>query len=44
MSDQRLEEKFMTLASATLGEAGARDILGRLWGLEEIPNVAGLVP
>jgi 2-methylcitrate dehydratase PrpD len=44
MSDERLEEKFMTLAPETLGEAGARDLLGRLWGLEEIPNVAGLVP
>jgi 2-methylcitrate dehydratase PrpD len=44
MSDQRLEEKFMTLASATLGEAEAKSLLARLWHLDEEPNVAGLVP
>jgi len=44
MSDQRLEEKFMTLAPATLGEAEAKSLLARLWHLDEEPNVAGLVP
>jgi 2-methylcitrate dehydratase PrpD len=44
MSDQRLEEKFMTLAAETLGHDEAFDLLGRLWRLDEIPNVAGLVP
>jgi len=44
MSDQRLEEKFMTLASETLGETDAWNLLTRLWRLEEASNVAGLVP
>jgi 2-methylcitrate dehydratase PrpD len=44
LSDERLGEKFMTLASATLGEAEARELLDRLWQLEEASNVSGLVP
>jgi len=44
LSDERLEEKFMTLAPETLGEAGAKELLARLWHLEDEPNVSGLVP
>jgi 2-methylcitrate dehydratase PrpD len=44
LSDERLADKFLTLASATLGDGPARDLLGRLWDLDSIPNVRGLVP
>jgi 2-methylcitrate dehydratase PrpD len=44
LSDTRLEEKFLTLASETLGEAEAKGLLERLWRLEDISNIAGLVP
>jgi 2-methylcitrate dehydratase PrpD len=44
LSDERLEEKFMSLAGETLGEEGAKDLLGRLWRLEDLSNVTGLVP
>jgi 2-methylcitrate dehydratase PrpD len=44
LSDQRLAEKFMTLASTTLGEKDAAALLDRLWRLDEAPTIAGLVP
>jgi 2-methylcitrate dehydratase PrpD len=44
LSDERLEDKFLTLAAPTLGEAAAKDLLGRLWRLDEIDDVRGLVP
>lgn len=44
LSDERLEEKFMLLAGETLGEDGSKDLLGRLWRLEDLSNVTGLVP
>jgi hypothetical protein len=39
-----LEEKFMTLATPTLGEGDAKDLLERLWRLDDVSNVSGLVP
>jgi 2-methylcitrate dehydratase PrpD len=44
LSDARLEEKFMTLATPTLGEGDAKDLLERLWRLDDVSNVSGLVP
>jgi 2-methylcitrate dehydratase PrpD len=44
LSDARLDEKFLTLASATLGHNEATALLQRLRHVDEIPNVAGLVP
>jgi 2-methylcitrate dehydratase PrpD len=44
LSDQRLEEKFLTLATPTLGENDTKALLERLWRLEEVSNVSGLVP
>jgi len=44
LSDQHLDEKFMTLAATTLGEGDARDLLKQLWQLEAVSNVSGLVP
>ena len=44
LSDQRLEEKFMSLAGETLGQKDAWDLLTRLWRLEDLSNVTGLVP
>jgi 2-methylcitrate dehydratase PrpD len=44
LSDERLEQKFMTLASETLGEAEARELLDRLWHLEDVSTISGLVP
>jgi 2-methylcitrate dehydratase PrpD len=44
LSDARLEDKFLTLAGQTLGEPEARVLLERLWRLEDVTNIAGLVP
>jgi 2-methylcitrate dehydratase PrpD len=44
LSDARLEEKFLTLATHTLDEAEAKSLLERCWRLDEVSNVAGLVP
>ena len=44
MSDERLAEKFMTLASTTLGEREAAAVLERLWHLDETRSIAGVVP
>jgi 2-methylcitrate dehydratase PrpD len=44
MTDQRLEEKFLALATATIGEAAAKGLLDRLWQLDDAPTIAGLVP
>ena len=41
LSDGDLEDKYMELAAPVLGEATARSLLGRLWRLEHIGNVAG---
>lgn len=42
LSDARLEEKFLTLASLTLGEAKARSLLQALWLLEDVPSLTQL--
>jgi 2-methylcitrate dehydratase PrpD len=44
LSDERLAEKFMTLVMPNLGESDAKFLLERLWRLDEVSNVAGLVP
>jgi 2-methylcitrate dehydratase PrpD len=44
MSHERLEEKFLTMATPTLGEEPAQALLARLWRLDEIDNISGLVP
>lgn len=44
LSDERLEEKFLILATPTLGEADAKSLLERLWRLDEVSNLSGLVP
>jgi 2-methylcitrate dehydratase PrpD len=44
LSDQRLEEKFMALATPTIGDAAAKALLDRLWRLDEATTIAGLVP
>jgi 2-methylcitrate dehydratase PrpD len=43
LSDARLEEKFVTLASETIHEKPARELLQRLWHLDEIRHLEGLV-
>jgi 2-methylcitrate dehydratase PrpD len=44
LSDQRLEEKFLALATPTIGEGAAKSLLDRLWHLDEAKTIAGLVP
>lgn len=44
LSDQRLEEKFLALATPTIGEGAAKSLLDRLWRLDEARTIAGLVP
>jgi len=44
LSDDRLADKFLTLASPVLGGAEARSLLDRLWRLDEAASIAGLVP
>ncbi len=44
MSDERLAEKFMTLATPTIGDAKAKALLDRLWHLDEAATITGLVP
>jgi len=44
MTDGRLAEKFLTLASPTMGDAPAQSLLDRLWHLDEVSDVTGLVP
>jgi 2-methylcitrate dehydratase PrpD len=44
LSDERLNEKFLTLASSNLGESAAAALLARLRHLDEVTSVAGLVP
>jgi 2-methylcitrate dehydratase PrpD len=44
LSDERLTQKFMTLASQTLGEKDAGALLDRLWHLDEAGSIAGLLP
>ena len=44
LNDDRLAEKYMTLASETLGERDAAALLDRLWHLEDAGTIAGLVP
>ena len=43
MTDARLEEKFLTLATPTLGAAPAKALLAHLWRLDEAKTVAGLL-
>jgi 2-methylcitrate dehydratase PrpD len=42
MSDEFLSNKFLALAAPTLGDAGARELLEKLWALEEAPSLAHL--
>jgi len=44
LSDARLADKFMTMASRTLGEKDAAALLDRLWHLDEAKAITGLVP
>jgi 2-methylcitrate dehydratase PrpD len=44
LADQRLEEKFLALATPTIGESAAKSLLDRLWHLDEAQTIAGLVP
>lgn len=44
LTDERLVEKFMTLAAPSLGEAQARTLLDKLWSLEDVTTLSGLVP
>jgi 2-methylcitrate dehydratase PrpD len=44
LSDERLAEKFLTLATPTLGAANAKALLDRLWRLEDVASVSNLVP
>jgi len=39
MTDERLSEKFLELATPTLGKADAEALLSRLWRLEELSDV-----
>jgi len=40
LSDAELEDKFHELAGVVLGVAGARDLLARLWALDQAPDLA----
>jgi len=42
MSDAVLSDKFLALATPTLGDSGAKALLERLWRLEELPDLGGL--
>lgn len=44
LSDQRVNEKFLTLAARAIGQAQAEAVLERLWQLDDAATVAGLVP
>jgi 2-methylcitrate dehydratase PrpD len=44
LSDARLEDKFLTLAGETLGQVEAKTLLERLWRLEDVSTITGLVP
>jgi 2-methylcitrate dehydratase PrpD len=44
MPDGKLSEKFRTLASPALGEKPAEELLDRLWHLEEVKSLVGLIP
>jgi hypothetical protein len=39
MSDERLNEKFLELATPTLGRAQSEALLDRLWRLDEAEDV-----
>ncbi|MPZ49911.1 MAG: MmgE/PrpD family protein [Dehalococcoidia bacterium] len=42
LTDAPLTEKFLELATPTLGESGAKALLDRLWRLDEAPNLSGV--
>jgi 2-methylcitrate dehydratase PrpD len=44
LSDERLAGKFLTLATPNLGDAAAQALLQRLWRLDEVSDIRGLVP
>ena len=44
LSDERVSQKFVTMATKALGEAEARVVLERLWRLDEAKTVEGLIP
>jgi 2-methylcitrate dehydratase PrpD len=39
LSDEQLDAKYLELAVPVLGEARARELLGRLWRLEALPSM-----
>jgi 2-methylcitrate dehydratase PrpD len=43
LDDRELDHKFLELASPVIGEARARALLGRLWTLERVSELSGLV-
>jgi 2-methylcitrate dehydratase PrpD len=43
MPDDQLNEKFLTLARHAMAETDARDLLDRLWRLDELDDVAKLL-
>jgi 2-methylcitrate dehydratase PrpD len=43
ITDERLGDKFLTLATPTMGQGQAKAILDRLWHLEDAPAIAGLI-
>jgi 2-methylcitrate dehydratase PrpD len=42
MSDEFLSSKFLQLATPTLGSDRARELLDKLWALEDAPSLAHL--
>jgi 2-methylcitrate dehydratase PrpD len=44
LSDERLNDKFLTLATPNLGDPAAQALLDRLWRLEAADSLTGLVP
>ena len=42
MPDSQLNEKFLTLATRAMPQQDAHDLLGRLWKLDELDDVAAL--
>ena len=43
MPDEQLNHKFLTLASHSLAESDARDLLERLWRLDELDDVSSVL-
>jgi 2-methylcitrate dehydratase PrpD len=43
LSDERLNEKFIELVTPTLGRPASEALLNRLWRLDELPDLDGLL-